>query len=117
MPIERLHILKQTILKSMCDLLVDTREERVKQSFNEEIFHWGFYREFRILPFWLFFVIFTISNSSHFPRYLLVTLYLMFCAIWYHLYILKTVKYTHGGLILLRRIKQILSKSINFHSS
>ena len=30
---------------------------------------------------------------------------LMFCAIWYHLYNLKNVKNTHGGVLLLAKLK------------
>ena len=37
----------------------------------------------------------------------------MRCAIWYHLYNLKTVKNTHGGMLLL--VKVILVQVITLH--
>ena len=33
----------------------------------------------------------------------------MFCAIWYHLYYLKNVKNTHGGVLLLVKLKAKLN--------
>ena len=43
----------------------------------------------------------------------------MFCAIWYHLYNLKNMKSTHGGLLLLVKLQasathHIYSKSFSF---
>ena len=35
----------------------------------------------------------------------------MLCAIWYHLYDLKNVKNTHGGLSLLVKLKAYFTKS------
>ena len=32
-------------------------------------------------------------------------IYVMFCAIWYHLYSLKNVKNTHGGVLLLVKLQ------------
>ena len=38
---------------------------------------------------------------SHLSLVLVHNLYVMCCAIWYHLYNLKTVKNTHGGVLIL----------------
>ena len=40
--------------------------------------------------------------------------YVIFCAIWYHLYNLKNVKNTHGGVILLR---SCFSRFLNYTNS
>ena len=34
--------------------------------------------------------------------------YVMFCAIWYHLYNLKNIKNTNGGVLLLVRLQALL---------
>ena len=34
-------------------------------------------------------------------------IYVMFCAIWYHLYNLKNVKNTHGGVLLLIKLQAL----------
>ena len=39
-------------------------------------------------------------------------IYVMFCAIWYHLYNLKNVKKTHGGVLLLVKL-QVKAKLLN----
>ena len=48
--------------------------------------------------------------------------YLMFCAIWYHLHNLKNVKNTHGGVLLLVKLKVTLlywyvSRFLNYISN
>ena len=35
--------------------------------------------------------------------------YVMLCAIWYHLYNLKSVKNTHGGVLLLVKLQVLFS--------
>ena len=42
------------------------------------------------------------------------SIYVIFCAIWYHLYNLKNVKNTHGGVILLR---SCFSRFLNYTNS
>ena len=44
------------------------------------------------------------SQGAIFYSYILL-IYVMFYAIWYHLSILKNVKNTHGGVLLLVRLQ------------
>ena len=38
---------------------------------------------------------------------LIIPLYVVFCAIWYHPYNLKNVKNTHGGVLLLEKLQAL----------
>ena len=42
-------------------------------------------------------------------------LYVVRCAIWYHLYNLKNVKKTHGGVLLLVKLQQMVPNHAKHH--
>ena len=44
----------------------------------------------------------------------LITLYETLCAIWYHLYSLKNVKITHGGVLLLVKLQESCKLAYKF---
>ena len=49
------------------------------------------------------------------PRHLLYLLYVVRCAIWYCLYNLKNVKNTHGGVLILVKLKLVKCKLTLLH--
>ena len=60
-------------------------------------------------------VFFIYAHGCFYRKYFLhmhvdVFLYTMFCAIWYHLYCLKNVKNTHGGVLLLVKLQAFIQQ-------
>ena len=51
------------------------------------------------------FLLYILKSFSLFSLVFLIREYLMSCAIWYHLYNLKSVKNTHGGVLLLVKLQ------------